>query len=378
MPERQVPPRRTLGSAQLFLACWSCAAHGAAGEEEPDFPAPVEIDGTVRLRHETSHVEGAPDRDRQRLRLRLGATYRVDPSLTLGARLTTGDPDDPNSPHATLGDGFDGLELSLDRAYVDWRPDDASRVMAGKFGHPNARNPVYGELVWDADVQPEGAAIERALGEAFDLVLGGYSVLETAATAGDAHLVVAQLIGRADLASELAGTLALGYYGYDDDLAPPGTDGLPAESPGNATEDSDGDGVPDRFVSRFGLVDVIASAVWSGGERPVTLAFQTVDNTRARVPGDRARAIGAALGSIASPGDWQAYYQWQAVEQDAVLAAFAQDDFLRATDHESHVLGVRVRTSNAVSWHVWGLVSRPEAGPADDDWRLRIDLNLRF
>ena len=50
-------------------------------------------------------------------------------------------------------------------------------------------------------------------------------------------------------------------------------------------------------------------------------------------------AIGISLGKYKKQGGWKLYYQWQVVEEDAVFSAYAQDDFLFQTNHESHVFG---------------------------------------
>ena len=121
--------------------------------------------GDFRLRYEGDFdLEEQPDRHRARIRFRLGANYEVVDDLLIGARIVTGDRGDPNSPHVTLGDGFKDFEISLDRAFASYRPGwfEGSSLTAGKLAHPFDRNPVYGELVWDADVQPEG-------------IVGGYS-----------------------------------------------------------------------------------------------------------------------------------------------------------------------------------------------------------
>lgn len=72
--------------------------------------------GDLRLRQEsdlTRHDNS--DRNRQRIRLRIGANYRLDDEWLVGARLITGDSDDPNSPHVSFGDLFNSLKVSLDR-----------------------------------------------------------------------------------------------------------------------------------------------------------------------------------------------------------------------------------------------------------------------
>jgi hypothetical protein len=62
----------------------------------------LEVTGDFRLRYEGNSGDAdASDWDRGVLRARLGATYAVNDWLTVGGRLATGDPDDPNSSDVT-------------------------------------------------------------------------------------------------------------------------------------------------------------------------------------------------------------------------------------------------------------------------------------
>jgi hypothetical protein len=346
----------------------------------------IKLYGDLRLRQEKSFdMEGAPDRDRSRLRLRFGVNYSLSDELLVGARLVTGDPDDPNSPHVTLGDAFDGMDFSLDRAFATWRPAEVEGtfVTGGKFDHPFQRNPVYGELVWDADVQPEGVVFGRDFGDlgvldSLRFTAGGYALVERS-SGEDAWLWVAELSGSSRLREATTARASVAYYGYDDPT-PDGSTALLADNAGNATIDLDADGAPDAFAADFGVLDAVASLTHDGGAWPVTLSAEHIRNLRSEVGSDAGWAAGLALGKAALPGEWRAYYQWQVVEREAVFSAFAQDDFLLATNHESHVLGVQLQVSRDVGLHLWALVSSPEETTVRDDeqWRVRLDLNIKF
>lgn len=351
----------------------------------------LKLYGDLRLRHESSfRLDDQEDRNRERLRLRLGVNYRLTDELLMGARLVTGDPDDPNSPHVTLGDGFDKLAFNLDRVFLTYRPSwwEGSFLTAGKFDHPFYRNPVYGELVWDADVQPEGAvagvSLRDVLGlESMTVTVGGYTLLEQGG-GKDAYLVVGELAGRMRLGESAHTTLATGYYLYGNPT-PGGASTLLAENAGNAVVDTTGDGIPDEFVSDFGIWDTIVGLEHDGWSIPLKLSSEYIDNTRAETDRDRGWAAGVALGSSAEKGDWRAYYQWQVVEQDAVFSPFAQDDFLLQTNHRSHVFGVNYQLTAGIGLHLWALVSArdatgttPTTDSEADQWRIRLDLNVKL
>lgn len=112
--------------------------------------------GDMRYRVEYDTRESKDrTRDRQRLRARFGAKYKVDDNWSMGLRFRTGDPENNgNSPHQTL-DGGDPVSAGFDRAYIKYKTGPFS-AWAGKNGINYYAND---EVVWDADIQPEGIAV---------------------------------------------------------------------------------------------------------------------------------------------------------------------------------------------------------------------------
>lgn len=346
--------------------------------------------GDLRLRHETNtELDDQPTQNRQRVRFRLGANYQLTDEILLGARLATGNRLDPNSPHQTLGDVFRNFDVNLDRAFVTYRPEwaDGLWATAGKFAHPFWPNPVYGELVWDSDVQPEGAALGYSfknldLGflQKIDLTVGEYVILEQR-LADEASAFVAQLSAHGKFGEHWKPSVAFGYYRYAD-LTPDDSGTVIGDNAGNATV---GAGPTLDFRSRFEILNPIVALSYEGWKYPLAFSGEYILNTRADIDEDQGWAIGASVGSSKKKGDWKLYYQWQVVEQDAVLSVFSQDDFLFQTNHRSHVLGANYQISDKIGLHLWGLVSeRYKTFPGAttdsdaDQWRLRLDINIKF
>jgi hypothetical protein len=352
--------------------------------------------GDFRLRQEFNFdLDDQDDRDRTRFRLRLGGDYRLDDEWAVGARLRTGDPGDPNGPHSTLGDLFDSDSFELDRAFVAWKPAalQGLRLVGGKFAHPFYANPVFGELVWDADVNPEGLAAVYTLpgaatGDKLDFVLAHYFVQEQGG-GDEATITLAQVAGTRRIAEHTTGTVALGFYDYGR-LTPDGSLALVNDNPGqvnggNQLIDTDGDLVADDFASDFEIWNPIAAVTYEGWGLPVTVSSEYIHNGGAAGSEDSGYALGASAGRQKSPGDWLWYGQYQKVEQDAVFAAFAQDDTLLTANQSGWVFGTRYRMTDAVGAHLWALVSsRDELGTTattdsgGDQWRVRLDLDVRF
>lgn len=98
------------------------------------------------------------DRDRFRLRARLGLTARITPEIAAGLRLATGTLSDPVSTNQTLGQSGNKYSFVLDRAYVKAHSDTALPWLTATAGR--MPNPWFStSLVWDDDLNFEGAAL---------------------------------------------------------------------------------------------------------------------------------------------------------------------------------------------------------------------------
>lgn len=356
----------------------------------------IRFHGDFRLRHESDwHLDDQESRHRERVRLRLGAEYDVNEQIAAGARLVTGSAGDENSPHQNLGATFDKFAIDLDRAYATWKPEFVrdTWISAGKFAHPFEVNPVYAEIVWDSDVQPTGVvagwkhAGTPGLGDV-GVTFGEYILLDNASngTLESAWAWVAQASARQKLSASNRLFEAVGVYRYqrlDPDDANAGR--LFSENNGNAGVDTTGDGVPDDYLSRFTTWNPILALENTSLSQPVVLAAEYVLNPRAKNDADAGYALGVRVGRNRSKGDWQIYYQWQVMEQDAVLSNFTNDDFLFGTNYRGHLFGVRLQLLDKTELHLWSSVMRRDdlgtTSTTDSDkmqWRARADLNFRF
>ncbi len=181
--------------ASFSLACWTpqdptvssdlTDLQALSWEESIDFSA------HLRLRAESTFDQpSGEDRTRGRLRFRLGAQAQVSEDLRAEVRLSTAS-GDANNPHWDFGasngsDTLSGSDIVLDRINLTWSPEDCALTWkAGKMGNPLAVNPVFGEWLWDGDIQPAGISVlwdgNASLG-----ARAGYWVLDEENSAGDA------------------------------------------------------------------------------------------------------------------------------------------------------------------------------------------------
>ena len=99
----------------------------------------IKLKGDMRYRHELIDREGAKERNRQRIRVRIGMDAKVNDTVSAGFQLATGQ-DDPRSSNQTLGEVAPNVrrEFRLEQAYVTWKPDAlaGTSVTLGKMAQP--------------------------------------------------------------------------------------------------------------------------------------------------------------------------------------------------------------------------------------------------
>ena len=153
-------------------------------------PNDLTISGDFRLR--TERIDDQ-ERNRQRIRARILITADIEDDLTVGLRIATGSSSGPTSTNQTLDGGFGKKGLWLDLAYLDYHPGPYT-VTAGKIKQPFFRAG-KNQLIWDGDVNPEGAAYKQSVklsdADTLTVTAGGFWFDERKA-APDAHVLGAQ------------------------------------------------------------------------------------------------------------------------------------------------------------------------------------------
>jgi hypothetical protein len=329
--------------------------------------------GDARIRYEQNFGGSRPERGREVVRARLRATYAVDPHLTFGARLVTGDPDDPNSADITLTQFDDDLVVALDQFYAKGSFGPLT-LFAGKFDNPFTRN----DLVWDGDVNPQGLAglVATPLGKTAKLRLAAmHFIVDEAAAGPDSHMDGAQVGLAAKLGKGVDADVAAAYYHYD----------LPTLVGADAGDFRSNLVSGGRYVSLFHLVDLTGSLTWAGmGKRwPVRLVGDWVHNRGAAVPDDSGFSADLFVGRASSPRDWRVQYGYAEAGVDAVLAAFSHDNTDLATNYVQHTLGLDYVPIphvllNATLYHYRVRDDLYPATIAAHEWANRLRLHLTY
>jgi hypothetical protein len=141
-------------------------AQKKAAEEKKPFELPKELEwlkrlsfsGDLRIRYQLDEAENAPDqRHRGRYRFRLGVKAKLLDNLHVAAGLATGG-DDPRSTNQTMNDTFATPDIRFDYGYAEYEPFSWVTLSGGRLKGMPLWTP--SDLLWDSDINPNGAAIE--------------------------------------------------------------------------------------------------------------------------------------------------------------------------------------------------------------------------
>lgn len=110
-----------------------------------------------------STANTSEDRERFRLRARLGILARVSDSWSAGLRLATGNTNERVSTNQSMGQDFNKYTFLVDRAYIKYDPAEWLTISGGRIPNPWFST----DLVWDEDINFEGfaATVKPTLGE---------------------------------------------------------------------------------------------------------------------------------------------------------------------------------------------------------------------
>ena len=415
----------------------SVASYQRNLEEQLKRLGPFTFSGDLRLRAEPTFggpVDRSQDRFRERIRLRFNADAQFNDQIKGGLSLASGDLNDPISTNQSLNQYDTRKPIAIDRAYATYNPAwfRPLTLTGGKFAYSWFNT----ELVWDKDLNPEGASetlafnVETPVLQKVALVGFQLPFAENKRTsATDKSLYNTMVYGeQLQTAWQLGSRLRLSAYAsyYDwkfadsvafsllvSNSASPGDGLLALKSVGEqnsiatVTATNPITGVKTvtsaQFGSKFGILDSLAQIdVRTPSERwPLTLVGDFAQNTRAcenlrnlpaaavlSAPCDhRARHgywLEASAGRTLKKGDWQFSYSRIAIQREAVLGAFNYSEIFPSSDVEIHRSEILYQLFDNVTLQMNGLFGRPLAdagnrGPVQPLWeRFQFDMTYKF
>lgn len=383
---------RTLFLLGFGLGCLFASDGRAASVDKVGFT----VFGDFRIRAEAdwdSQNSGGidrKDRNRIRIRARLGLNYAANDVLSFGVRLRTGSDFSQQSPHITILD-FDGndtgdADFNLDK----WSVKARGNKLWGSVGRDSLPLWKQNEMLWDDDVTPAGVAggFKTRVGENGDFTVNlGYFSLPVGLRKFAGNLASAQLV----YSAEFGGVGFIGAFGHLSIDA--------NRDDADATSLLQGNGIRDYAIWVASLQGRL-----SVGERPLTLGADVMSNvedypsTDPRLPsGDpdqitfdnrdetEGYVLSVKLGGLQEKGDWWVAYSYARIEKFAVNSSYAQDDWVRwgsATEARgSDMKGHELRFAYAVGKEsnlVLRLYVVEAITSVENGNRFRADYNRKF
>ncbi|WP_397452735.1 putative porin [Pseudomonas sp. NA-150] len=303
--------------------------------------AKTHFEGDVRLRQETVKADGqtnSQDKNRQRVRVRLGAYTEINPEVSTGIRIATGSDNSANTTNQDLNNYFTKKDIWLDLGYIDYHPTAVKNLhlIGGKIKQPWVSE---GDIIWDSDINPEGlaATYQYDVNDKFQLFAnGGFFTLKDNVDgngtqfSNDLRMYTGQIGTRFKPLDNLKVTLGGSLYSFDGDHSSPlpGTAGAIA---GNALA------INGNTINKYRLYEGFGQADISGLMVPLSFYGQLVSNSEASSGQDTAWLFGAKSTVFGFNVD----YNYRDVQRNAVVGAFTDSDFANGfTASRGHKLNI--------------------------------------
>ena len=303
--------------------------------------AALSFSGDLRYRNESFDVQYVDhDRNRDRIRARFNANFRVNDTITGQFGISTGSTD-PRSGNQTLDGQNSRKDFDLDVAYVTWAPTTTTKITLGKQRYAWTRT---GSLFYDNDVNPEGISFNYATGNFFGGVFYDWLAERalsfgnvTTGTNVDSIMFGAQVGYRIPFSDSVRLTLAGSYFDFD------GVQGYNPFFGGNSFGNTTvGGGICSRtlaagtacLASDFSVIEGSADLTASVAGKPLRFFIDYAQNQEAEVNAtageklDSAFAGGVLYGAAsAAKGTWEVGLLYQQVEKDALFGQLLDSDF---------------------------------------------------
>jgi hypothetical protein len=349
-------------------------AASKAAAPKATWPEKLAWQGDFRLRYENIDQQNKDDdRNRDRVRARAGLVAKPQDGLEVGLGLATAQDGDPVSTNQTLGGGGSRKDIYMDLAYVNWTAAEGLNLIGGKFKN-NVYRPGKHGLLWDGDLNPEGAGLNYVNGPFFANLLGTW--LESDSDSTEARGLGGQLGVNLAVADGVKLTAGAGFFNFNTAgksafyVVP----GKSAKFFGNSVD------AANLYVYDYEEIEGFAELAFSLLGQPVSVFVDYVTNSDAD-DYDTGWAAGFQLGQAKAKGTWDISYAYQDLERDAVFGLWTDSDFGGGgTDTTGHVFrgtyALTDRTGLALAYFLNEIGEN--AGNETDYDRLQLDLNFKY
>lgn len=362
--------------------------------------------GDVRVRGEDFFQDGVATRNRARIRVRFGLDGKLNDDFIGGFALASGSLGDPTTTNETFTNFFDRKTIGLDRGYITYNPVAAPwlSLTGGKFAYPWYRT----SLTMDPDINPEGFDqklsfnLESPVAE--NLTVQAFQLLYNENSKGDDSFAIGGQVSGIFKFGPWTTTPSFGLidWRFVDSLLAASAFANQATSSGNPAIPISGEGpgcatgfglasVPNcafaangmtnatftdaggvrHFLSGFAYADfILNNQIQTGSKRaPLNLILEYEDNLKAA--SHPLSSTGAVISSLGAQGkaylgdfsvgqaknknDVQFGYSYWRIEQDAIIASWAESDQRAPTNIlQQRVYGIwKLRSNTVAQYSLW-------------------------
>ncbi|MDQ7086421.1 MAG: putative porin [Acidobacteriota bacterium] len=333
-----------LVTAALLAPC------ALAGEGNgPSWFEKLKFKGDLRLRYEGFKHTGKYEdgqRDRFRLRYRLGLVADISEGIRIGAELRSGNRLDPVSDNQTLDEGFSKKEIALAQMYVDFALSRRFSLIAGKFSPKKLWK--VSDMQIDDDVVSEGAMGRWTFGGsdgALDQLHANawLYVLEESSSGPDAYAWGGQIYPVFDAGAHAKLTVGVGYETM---VRPEVMASLTLDGKIKGNKMTHFQAVDGSLVSDFQVANAFVEWKNSANKRwPVKVSAFFYKNLGANGEGknnDSAYFARLQIGDYKKPGQMAFRLSRYYSEPDAIFYAWTQSDSTRGSNLDGYRFDYRV------------------------------------
>ncbi|MBW2708385.1 MAG: putative porin [Deltaproteobacteria bacterium] len=315
----------------------------------PKWTRKIKVSGDLRLRYERLwdrgmlNEDGTPGkqdaRDRGRIRVRLYLDAPITDEIKTHFMITTNmaTNQEATTTNATFGEDFNDKGIYLARAYAEYKPNwfKGLGLGAGKF----KKNFYNTDIMWDPDVNPEGAfEYYKFMGSKIfqPFIYLSQMVANENNRTPDAMLYLNQA-GFDWNVGPVKWVLAGSYYSWSN------LNGTKWMHDGAYNKGGGNSFVTDPVTGNIGyeygykLWEAYSQVGFNLGPYPAIVYLDYIYNAADDVPSDENKAYNFSfkIGNEGKKGDYTLFYKYAYIEQNAVLGCLNDQDFY-GTNRKGH------------------------------------------
>ncbi len=290
----------------------------------PSWVKNTKLKGDFRFRHQREKVENSTERFRKRIRFRLGTETKVNDNAKLFFGFATGGTD-PRSTNQTFENTFELKDIRLDYVYAELIPYEGKILTLGRM-----KNPVWepGDLLWDTDINPEGAAlaVKNKLGSSIDIYMNsGVFFLDENKVDKDPWMFFAEPGVKWNINDDVNLNIAASYFGFEN------VKGYNLDNSSFTNTGRNKDAAKDKgYTNDYDALNPNIEITFKNlvNEIPVFSIFgeHVRNNTVSKDNIGTLAGVKFGHNKINDAGQWQVKYMNKKLEKDAWLDTFSDSD----------------------------------------------------